>query len=210
MADPSPYEFFNAFHPDLLKPGRAAVLGTIRGCEASVSALPALWVELLPRRTETTPGDPTMLRPLTGEIYRRIRKHGGLSKKDVGRAIGRSHQTIWRWEATGQMPTRQQEAKLFEAANLTPEAFLEILCEVLSPLVPKLRVITVPSGDGHSPRGPLARATALFRASYLQLDAGARTAVEEMLVHCRLLDALVERTCSLFEQAIVRRIAAAA
>ncbi len=151
-----------------------------------------------------------MLRTLTRQIYRRIREHGGLSRDDVARAIGRTYQAVWRWEETGQMPTREQEAKLARAANLTPEAFVQIMCEVLSEMVEDLRVITVPSGDGHSPRGPLARATALFRGSYLQLDDGARAAVEEMLGHGRLLDALVERTCGLFEIVIARRIAAAA
>ncbi len=151
-----------------------------------------------------------MLRTLTGSIYRRIRQHGGLSRDDVARAIGRTYQAVWRWEETGQMPTPEQEAKLVEAANLTPEAFVQIMCDVLSDLVEDLRVIIVPAGECQSPRGPVARATALFRASYLQLDAGERTAVEEMLRHCRLLDALVEQTCSLFEIAIARRIAAAA
>ena len=108
------------------------------------------------------------------------------------------------------MPTPEQEAKLVAAANLTPEAFLQILCDVLSDLVEHLRLIIVPAGDGHSPRGPLARATALFHASYLELDDGDRAAVEEMLGHGRLLDALVERTCGLFEIVIARRIAAAA
>ncbi len=151
-----------------------------------------------------------MLRTLTRLIYRRIREHGGLSRDDVGRAIGRSYQTVWRWEETGQMPTAEQEAKLVEAANLTPESFVQIMCDVVSDLVEHLRVIIVPAGDGQSPRGPLARATALYRAAYLHLDAGERAAVEEMLCHCRLLDALVERTCSLFELAVARRIAAAA
>ncbi len=151
-----------------------------------------------------------MLRTLKRQICRRIREHGHLSRKDVAHAIGRSPQAVWRWEETDQMPSREQEAQLARAANLTPEAFIEIMCELLSTQVEKLRVITVPRGDGYSPRGPLARATALFRASYLELDDGARAAVEEMLGHGRLLDALVERTCGLFEIVIARRIAAAA
>ncbi len=68
----------------------------------------------------------------------------------------------------------------------------------------------MPAGDGHAPRGPLARATALLHASYLELDADQRAAVEEMLSHCQLLDALIEQTCSLFEVAVARRIRAAA
>ncbi len=108
------------------------------------------------------------------------------------------------------MPSPEQEAKLFEAANVTPKAFVEIMSGVFSDLVEDLRVITVPEGDGYSPRGPQARSTAAYQAAYLELDAGDRTAVEEMLCHGRLLDALVERTCSLFETAIAHRIAAAA
>ena len=155
-------------------------------------------------QTEKTIYNPPMLHDIAHDVYRYIRLYGSLSKKDVAEAIGRKHHTITRWEEHGQLPSAEQEAVLVKAANLTRLAFVEIMCKVLSQLVDR-EVIMAPRGD-YLPVMPLARAAKLYRKHYYTLDPRQRSIIEEKLHQGRVLDAVTEQTCNLFEIEIQREI----
>lgn len=148
-----------------------------------------------------------MIRKVAHRVYRHIRQYGGLSREDVAHAIGRRRQVVWRWEEAGHMPSLEQEAILVEKANLTPLAFVEIMCKVLSRFVEEARVVILP-GVNHLPRTSLIRASELYRANYSELDAGQRAAIEARLAQGRILDSVVEQTCGMFEKQIADEIEA--
>ncbi len=146
-----------------------------------------------------------MLRTIFRRVLKRIRLYGDLSKVDVARAIGRSHQVVWRWEETGQMPSREQEAILFKEAGITSRALLEILCEVLSDLFEDWAVVVVPKGQCGL-RGPLVRAIEQYHAVAGELGASERNEIEEKLQQGRVLDAVTEQILSSVEKDVVLRI----
>ncbi len=148
-----------------------------------------------------------MIRKIAHLIYRHIREYGDLSRDDVARAIGKQRQVVWRWEEKGQMPSREEEAILVEEAKLTPLAFVEIMCKVLSLVIEEARVVIAPGVD-YSPRAPLIRASERYRANYNELDDDQRAAIEARLSQGRILDSVVEQTCSIFEKQIADEIEA--
>ncbi len=150
-----------------------------------------------------------MIRNIYRLALKRVRQYGGLSRKDVAKAIGRKPQVIWRWEEKGQMPSPEQEAILVELAKLTPRAFLVIMCDVLSDLGKVLQVKITPADGIESLRGPLARSTGLYHAAYSELDAGERARIEERLLQGRMLDSLAEQILRMFEKDVGRQIQAA-
>ena len=149
-----------------------------------------------------------MIHKIAHLVYRNIRQYGGLSRDDVAKAIGRRRQVVWRWEEKGQMPSREHEEILVEAAKLTPLSFVEIMCKVLSLFLEEARVVIAP-GVHHMPRASLIRATELYRANYTKLDPDQRASIEARLSQGRILDSVVEQTCTMFEKQISDEIEAA-
>ena len=149
-----------------------------------------------------------MIHKIAHLVYRNIRQYGGLSRDDVAKAIGRRRQVVWRWEEKGQMPSRQHEEILVREAKLTPLSFVEIMCKVLSLFLEEARVVIAP-GVHHMPRASLIRATDLYHANYTKLDPDQRASIEARLSQGRLLDSVVEQTCTMFEKQISDEIEAA-
>ncbi len=146
---------------------------------------------------------PAMLHRIGARVVQRIREWGRLTPEEAGEAVGRSHDTIRRWEneKEGNLPRRELEEKLVEKVKLTREAFGEIMCRVLTEFVGR-RFVMLPAGEWIS-SVPLFRARELFDREYHRLEPELRSMIGEMLDQARLLHAASEQTCRSYEKQIV-------
>ena len=147
-----------------------------------------------------------MIHEIANEVYRQIREYGQLSHEQVGKAVGRSHDTIRRWEKSEQqgLPKRDQEEKLVKKAKLTRLAFGEIMCKVLTEFVGRRFVMIAP--DQWVPSLPMTRTLELYSRHRERLSLEVQQAIEEMLCHGRSLDADAEQACRIYEKQCVRLI----
>ncbi len=84
---------------------------------------------------------------------------------------------------------------------LTPQSFLEILSKALSVFAAEMQ-LRLPERGAYLPRAPLARAAEQYAGSYSHVSAPARDLIEEKLWQGRVLVAVVEQTCGVFDKEI--------
>ena len=138
-------------------------------------------------------------------VFKLIRLHGDLSVDEAAAAIGKERQIIYRIEGGNQLLTAEQEERLVKRANLSKEAFVLIMCKVLTKFLGR-PVIVAPKGR-YLPAPPLARAAELYALYEHQLEPELRERITAILHQGRLLDALADQTASLFEKEIRQLIA---
>ena len=149
---------------------------------------------------------PRMIHDIAPDVYRAIREYGDLSPEELADALGLKRQVVHRWENAKQesLPKRAQEKILVDETKLTPLAFTEILCEVLTDFSGR-QVTMAPSAD-YVPSLPLVRAVKQYSRHRDKLDPGTRGRIEEMLLLGRTADANAEQVCSFFAREILRLI----
>lgn len=87
-----------------------------------------------------------MIYKIAHSVYKGIREHANLSIDEVAAAIDRKRQIVYRIEGGEQLLKPDQEALLVKRANLSREAFVEIMCKVLSEFLGQ-RVMIAPSSQ---------------------------------------------------------------
>ena len=148
---------------------------------------------------------PPMMTKFSKRVYQLMRKHGDLSVDEAAAAIGRERQVVYRIEGGEQLLTAEQEEGLVKRANLSREAFVVIMCKVLSEFLDR-PFIVAPKGR-YLPASPLARVAELFALYEHRLEPELRERITAMLHQGRLMDAVADQTASLFEQEIRRLLA---
>ncbi len=139
-----------------------------------------------------------MFTRISPEVYEEIRKHGGLSRDEAGSAIGKERQIVYRIEGKQkQLLTAEQEERLVRRSSLSVEAFVEIMCKVLSKLLGR-PVITAPLGR-YLPSSPLARTAELFARCEHRLTPELRARITAKLNNGRMLEAAADQIASDYE-----------
>ncbi len=139
------------------------------------------------------------------KVYEGIRKHGDLSIDGAAAAIGKGRQIVYRIEGKErQLLTADQEERLVRKANLSKEAFVEIMCRVLSKFLG--RPVVISPRDRYLPCSPLARAAAVFRVFEDQLEPQLRHRITTKLNNGRMLEAAVDEAASLCEMEVMELI----
>ncbi len=146
-----------------------------------------------------------MITRFTRKVYRRIRTHGKLSKEEAATAIGRDRQIIYRIEGKeNQLLTPEQEDRLVKKANLSKEAFVEIMCIVLSKFLGR-PVIIAPKGR-YMPSSPLARAAALYSFYEERLPPALKVRVRSKLNACQMLETAADEVANQCEMDVLELI----
>jgi DNA-binding XRE family transcriptional regulator len=141
-----------------------------------------------------------MIYKIAKHVYKAVRERGDLTIDELAVAIGRKRQTIYRAEGGQQLLTPEQEEILDQKANLSQDAFGEIMCKALTDLLGR-RVRISPRGEFLAAT-PLMRAADLYSLHRRQLDRKAREKIEAKLHQGRMLEAVADQACSLFEKEI--------
>ena len=141
-----------------------------------------------------------MIYEIAKHVYKAVRERGGVTVDELAAAVGRKRQTIYRAEGGQQLLSPEQEQILNKKANLSQDAFGEIMCKELTKLLGR-RVRISPEGE-FLPATPLMRAADLYSLYRRQLDRGAREKIEAKLHQGRMLEAVADQTCCLFEREI--------
>ena len=141
-----------------------------------------------------------MIFQIAKHVYKAVRKAGGLTVDDVAVAIKRQKQTVYRAEAGLQLLTPEQERILHQKANVSTEAFGEMLCAAATEVLG--RRVRLSATRTYLPTMPLARAAALYSTHHERLDRPAREKIEAKLRHGRMLDAVADAMSSHLEKEI--------
>ncbi len=148
-----------------------------------------------------------MITDIAPDIYELIRKWGRLTVARASEAIGKERQIIYRIRKGEQLLNAEDEAALVKAANLSKEAFVEIVCKALTKFLGR-RVMSSPK-SGYRPSSPLVRADDLYLLCHDRLPADVRETIEAKLRQGKLMDAAADEAAALFETEIRQLIEAA-
>ncbi len=139
-----------------------------------------------------------MFTRISPEVYEEIRDHGGLSRDEASAAIGKERQIVYRIEGKKkQLLTAEQGERLVRRANLSTEAFVVIMCKVLSKLLGR-PVIIAPPGR-YLPSSPLARAAEMFKKCESRLSLELRHRIISKLNNGQMLEAAADQIASDYE-----------
>ncbi len=196
-----------AVNPGLRPPGAAVPqlgAGSTGTVSTTATARPALLFECVNCRHKAVICpfySPTMLTRIGREVFQEIRKHGDLSVDEAAAAIGKGRQIVYRIEGEKrQLLTADQEDRLVRRANLSREAFVQIMCKVLSKFLG--RPVTIAPKGRYLPSSPLARDAALFVFFEDRLPPGLKARIRTKLNNARIMEAAVDETASQCEMEV--------
>ena len=150
-----------------------------------------------------------MIHDIKRDVYKWIRQYGDLTPEQMGEALNKDRQIIWRFEEKGQMPTVEQEKILVEESRCTKLVFAEIACKALSRLTGR-RVMVAPEDQvSYLPTVPLVKAAERYREGFAKLSPEQRKRLERKLRQARTLDSVIDQIMSDIDEEIESEIAEA-
>ncbi len=133
-----------------------------------------------------------MLNNILSALYKQLRLHSGLSRKQFAGQIGVSLNTLTNYEKGNTRPEQETELKMVEVSGCSDLEIGEILCEILSQKL-RLRVGIVDGETGYLPASPLANAKSVRRHCGGELEEDELRALADKLHTGKLLQVVWER-----------------